>query len=338
MSIEGEVHARLITVCFSIPTITSHPPQPDKMCYIQERTFTCGHTQKMLFMSCNFAKQLTPTVDRRAPTFCLEGLKVVQHITIDGACGAYRKYEVCNRLESRVLKPFFDRQAIVEAEFAAYAERFCNIRNCMNNGKRPIYNFQQIAKEGWDAKEQQEQQDMIWTKLLPESVDQFTAVFARACNEMMTVYALTLNTVLLKYFGRSIDHENLPPLTTQIEPGWDLQEYMIQGSGDTPLTNPDAMIFEQVLHQMRTKIQYSLEQLELQAVEACMDDVGWVLPNDKDARDMVEPMVYYRLVQPLARSGTDIRKDFIYPGGLNNSLVATVQQDNDVDVLDTAEW
>jgi hypothetical protein len=118
------------------------------MCQLQETGYTCGHVRKTLYEACDFAKRLTPVVNGRAPSFCLNGLSITHHIQFEEACGASCKEEDCNRLELRVLKPFIDRQMAVKAEFTVYAERLRSIQTCMENGKRPLYNFQQVAKEG----------------------------------------------------------------------------------------------------------------------------------------------------------------------------------------------
>lgn len=223
--------------------------------------------------------------------------------------------------------------------FSEYADRLRNVQTCLENEKRPMYNFQQISKEGWDAKEQQKQQDMLWNKLLPGSIERAISTFAGACNEMIAAWTLTANELLKKSEGKLVDCSKLPTLKTQLDPNWDLASYVDEDSEDTPLTGSDTMLYEQVLHKTRITLQNELIELELQAVEACMDDVGWVLPDDERARGMLQDMIVHQLVQPVERSGTGVPKAFLFPGTSDHrSDVRQEREIEDLDMLDTAGW
>lgn len=114
---------------------------------------------------------------------------------------------------------------------------------------------------------------------------------------------------------------------------------MDEDAEDTPLMEPETLMFEQPLHNMRTIFEYESVELELEAIEACMHDVGWLSNNYEHARATLEPVVWCRLVQPLAVSGPNIRKEFVFPGvSSTSSLAEKAQRDEHVDLLDTAEW
>jgi hypothetical protein len=70
-------------------------------------------------------------------------------------------------------------------------------------------------------------------------------------------------------------------------------------------------VYEQILQQTIEAVQHELHLLEVHAVHACMDDVGWVLPNDENAKNKLLPIMENRLVQPEEKSGTSIREALI---------------------------
>ncbi|KAF3008757.1 hypothetical protein E8E13_010139 [Curvularia kusanoi] len=277
------------------------------MCYLQETSYSCGHVQQTLLLACNFAKRLYRTDDARAPIFCLHGLQVVKSVTVEGQC-ATTNAAICDRLQNKSLKPLFRRQTVVQGEFADHAERIRSIGACLENGKRPIYNFQQIAKEGWDAREQQKRQDQLWSEILPASIQKTTNIFADACNEMTIAYTLTMNILLKRDFGISPSTSTLPALKTKLDSYFSAVDFLHE---DYILVDTDAEVCEQVLHKTRDTVQQELLELEAHAVEACMDDVGWLLPKDDDAKDALSRMMRDRLVQPVEKSGMDIREAFI---------------------------
>jgi hypothetical protein len=132
---------------------------------------------------------------------------------------------------------------------------------------------------------------------------------------------------------------NSPKLTTEIDPNWDPAMYIEEDSGDIPLTGLNTNVFEQVLYNVRITLRDELLKLELQAVEACMDDIGWVLPNDERANDVLEYLMVHRLVQPVEVSGTGIRVMLVLPCRSNYlTAVEKGRYDEDIDMLDTAEW
>lgn len=263
------------------------------MCYIQETTYHDGYVQKTILLACNFAERLYRIDNDDAPIFCLNALKVEKSITIKEAYGAD---PTCNydRLQMKALKPFFRRQVDLQDEFADYAARIRDIKACLESGNRPTYNFQQIAKEGWDVIEEQRKQDRLWEQALPASVEKVTNIFAAASNEMTIAYS----RMLTSHFRISRSDPPLPARKTRLAPV-------------SSLKTIDMEVYEQILQDTIEEVQHELHLLELHAVDACMDNVGWVLPNDKKARSKLEPTMTYRCVQPEAKSGTSIRKAFI---------------------------
>ena len=69
-------------------------------------------------------------------------------------------------------------------------------------------------------------------------------------------------------------------------------------------------VYKQILQLTIKYLQDELYLLEVNAVNACMDDVGWVLPNEENARSRLEPIMTLRLVQPERKSGTSRREAF----------------------------
>lgn len=267
------------------------------MCLINKTTYHCGYVQKTLVFPCYFGRQLYRVADDHAPIFCLHDLKVNKSITIGEPYGTSPAY-IYDRLQLKVLKPLFHRQVVLQDEFAEYAARICRIKACLECSDRPTYNFRQIEKEGWDVNEKQRIQDKLWNHDLPGSVKRATDSFASASDELTIAYSLTLNHLLTSHDGISRSSSHLPPLKT------------LSTSG-SPLTDIDMEVYEQILQRTIKDLQYELYLLEVNAVNACMDDVGWVMPNEENARSRLEPIMTLRAVQPEEKSGTSIRKALI---------------------------
>lgn len=62
------------------------------------------------------------------------------------------------------------------------------------------------------------------------------------------------------------------------------------------------------------KLQNDILEMEIQAVEVCMDGVGWEFPDDQNAKQSLEHWLPCRLVQPVEQSGTTIREAFMREG------------------------
>lgn len=277
------------------------------MCYLQETTFSCGHTQKSVLLACSFSAQLYRISDSGGPTFCLHGLQVVKSTTVQEACGANSK-RFCNRIELKVLKPFFTRQTTIEQEFATYADRIRSIKTCLDTANRPVYNFRQIALEGWNAKEEQRRQDDLWNRILPALLDKAVAHFTHACNELTTAYVLTINEVSRQHFDRPLIDWDPPALETPLHPGSTIVDWLYR---DSVVSHWEAAVYDGVYYATRRTLRHELLELETRALEACMDDVGWVLPGEQGARIALEQVKVSRLVQPVEMSGTGVRKAFV---------------------------
>ena len=270
---------------------------PTTICPIKKTTYHCGYVQKTLVFPCYFGATLYRVADDHAPIFCLHDLKVNKSITIGEPYGTSPAY-IYDRLQLKVLKPLLHRQVVLQDEFAEYAARIRRIEACLERSNRPRYNFRQIEKEGWDVNETQEQQDKVWNHDLPGSVKRATDSFASASDELTIAYSLTLNHLLKSHDGISRSSSHLPPLKT------------LSSSG-SPLTDIDMGVYKQILQLTIKALQDELYLLEVNAVNACMDDVGWVLPNEENARSRLEPIMTLRLVQPERKSGTSRREAFI---------------------------
>jgi hypothetical protein len=265
------------------------------MCHIQETTYLCGYVQNTLLLACPFAARLYRiAADDDAPIFCLHGLIVNRSINIEETYGSN---PTCNydSLQMKVLKPLFRRQVVLQDEFADYAARIRAIKACLQSSNRPTYNFYQTMKEGWDAEELQKRQDELWDHVLPASVERTTDVFASASDEMTIAYSLTLNHPLKSHDGITRSSSHLPALKTQLDSG-------------SSLSDIDMEVYEQILQQEIEAVQHELHLLEVHALDACMDDIGWVLPSDKNAKNKSLRVMENRLVQPEEKSGTSIRE------------------------------
>lgn len=99
-------------------------------------------------------------------------------------------------------------------------------------------------------------------------------------------------------------------------------------------------MFEEVVHTVSAKFQHEILKLEIQALGACMDGVGWTLPENKFTKDTLEHMMLYRLVQPVEQSGTAVREAFVFQGHLNSLPPGVRRQseedDDDDDMMDMA--
>ncbi|OSS50529.1 hypothetical protein B5807_05147 [Epicoccum nigrum] len=118
---------------------------------------------------------------------------------------------------------------------------------------------------------------------------------------MTIAYSSTMNRLLESHFGISRSSSNLPALKAQLD-------------SSSLLINTDTGVYEQILQQMLTTVQHEILRLEVQALEACMDDFGWVLPKDENADNTLLRMMACRLIRPVEKSGTGIREAFICKG------------------------
>ena len=130
----------------------------------------------------------------------------------------------------------------------------------------------------------------------------FGATLYRVADDHAPIFCLHDLTVdesiLLKsHEGISRSSSHLPPLKT------------LSSSG-SPLTDINMGVYKQILQLTIKYLQDELYLLEVNAVNACMDDVGWVLPNEENARSRLEPIMTLRLVQPERKSGTSRREAF----------------------------
>ncbi|KAJ4381243.1 hypothetical protein N0V86_003592 [Didymella sp. IMI 355093] len=80
------------------------------------------------------------------------------------------------------------------------------------------------------------------------------------------------------------------------------------------LTAPNCTWSEEVVRSVSAKLQDELLRLEIQALQACMDDVGWTFPAEEDAKESLEYWLLHRLVQPGEPSGTAVRKALVCEG------------------------
>ena len=274
------------------------PHLPGNMCYLQETTFNCGSVHKSLFIAWKYAERLTRTADGCATRFCLQGFKVVKNINIDEPCGSSNGGGC---LQARVLEPLLDRKSTVESEFASYAERIFSIKACLENGKRPIYNFHQVSQEGWDAKRHQKRMDTLGNRLLPWEIERLVPFFENSCNEISAAYTLTANELVRKHEGGDSGAFKARVFRTPVHE-------------ETLLIAPICAWFDEVVHAIRTKLRDEILEMEIHALDACMDDVGWKFPDDVSAKNSLEHWLSCRLVQPVEQSGTAIREAFVREG------------------------
>jgi hypothetical protein len=137
--------------------------------------------------------------------------------------------------------------------------------------------------------------------LLPWKVERIVPLFENSCNEITAAYTLTARELLRKHGGG--DSGAFEPLVFRTP----VHEEML-------LTAPSCTWFDEVIHAIRTKLRDELLEMEIQALEACMDDVGWKFPEDEDAKQSLEHWLSSRLVQPVEQSGTAVREAFVREG------------------------
>jgi hypothetical protein len=236
------------------------PHLPGNMCYLQETIFSCRSVHKSLFMACKYAERMTRTTDVYAPRFCSHGCEIVKSITVDATCGSSNGGGC---LQAKFLAPLLDRRSTVGSQFASYAKRIFSIKVCSKNGKRPIYNFHQVSQEGWDAKQHQKRVDSLWNKSLPWKRERLVPLFENSRNEITAVYTLTTSELLREHDGVGFSAYKVSALRTPIHE-------------ETLLIAPDCNWSDEVVYAIRRKLRDDVFEMELQALEACMDDVGWM--------------------------------------------------------------
>jgi hypothetical protein len=86
---------------------------------------------------------------------------------------------------------------------------------------------------------------------------------------------------------------------------------------------------------MHTTTQQELLKLNIQTLEAHMNDVGWLLQNDEYAGNTLEYIIVHWLVQSAGKSGTDVWGAFKFPDP-SSQRPARVQEpvEGDCDTLD----
>lgn len=259
------------------------------MCYLQETTFNCGCSHKSLFMACKYVELIACTTDSEAHWFCLQGSQVVKSSIVDESCGSAH-WAGC--VLNTIFKPLIDRKTMVKNELDSYAKRIFSVKICLESGNLPLYNFYQVAREGWDAKEQQGRMDDFWNKILPAEVESMVSLLSNNRHEIIDAFTLMMNECLQKLHGVDSNAFN---------------EEML-------LTAPGCTWFDEVVHAATFKIQGELLKMEVHAVEACMDDIGWTFPDDKSAKESLAHCMSKRLVQPVEQSGTAVREAFVREG------------------------
>ncbi|KAJ4994368.1 hypothetical protein SVAN01_00197 [Stagonosporopsis vannaccii] len=252
------------------------------MCYLEKTTFSCGHTRKSIFLACNFVSDCTAQKTLADRPF---------------ACTAYKS--------SRVRPSKKHAEPAASSSVTAYNS---SVKACLDSAERPIYNFQQIAQEGWNAKVEQRLQDDLWDHILPTLLQKVSALYAHACNEMTTAYVLTINEVSSWHFKRPLINYGPPALETPVNPSWTIVDWL---HGDSLVQHWEAAMYEEVYRRTHRNLQHELLELEIQALQACMDDVGWVLPKEESAKHALQDTMVSRLVQPVEKSGTSVRGAFV---------------------------
>ncbi|KAF2829748.1 hypothetical protein CC86DRAFT_174262 [Ophiobolus disseminans] len=260
------------------------------MCQLQETTYACGHRRKTLFRACDFAQRLAPMPDTRAPSFCLNGLEITREGVSDESCGiGHSNHSAWSELDD-----FYDCEAAVHSEFECYMRRIRWIETCLD-GERPECNWAQIAREGFDVDRLKQQQETTWSQTLPEHLAYVESLLIDISNELQVAGTHTVDA-LLGY----ADPNALPELQITLDPDW---------YPDPSTESPALQIYAQVHHVLRSTVRSNLIRLEELAIVACLDGVGWSLPDDdSEAVERLMACIESRVARPLV-GGIQVRQD-----------------------------
>lgn len=244
------------------------------MCKLQLTTFACGHQRKLLLRACAFAQRLVATTSHRAPSFCINGL-AIQYTTLSSdLCGrSNNDAEPCAEVPE--LMALHGRECDVRKEFEAYAQRVRSVSVCMRAREGPECNWWQVKQDGLDVGGLRKEHDVVWCETLPACLKHVEALLTETGQQLRSAAKDAVDALLERAHS--------------------------DASSDLHADDTDYPVLQSYAHtvqSLRADIQRELHTLECYAVIACLDGVGWRLPNDEEDEELTE-LVKGRVMKPL---------------------------------------
>ncbi|KAF2873023.1 hypothetical protein BDV95DRAFT_568560 [Massariosphaeria phaeospora] len=276
------------------------------MCKLQLNEYGCGHVRKTLLEACETHKRLAPVAGTRAPTFCLNGLHVVQRVPVEGSCIRQHKGLTCQQVKALCpLKKRFDE---IEAVLTSYRERGAQIKRLIQPGYQPAYNWDQVVSEGLDEtsiKMLEDRQVELRSVTIPEYLDNFAYKLNRCGVELHAVYDYNVKQVLAEASGLGISPS--PEVAKMLDEanGWYVADF--DSSDYSDFNAREWFIIDGPFEKLRDAAHDALLFVEHLALDACLDDVGWELPQDPEDHKELLHVMYDRRLMPVNKSRTEPR-------------------------------
>lgn len=291
------------------------------MCQLQITFYACGHQRKTIFEPCSLARMLGLSTCKHTPSFCPNGLATTRSNAVSIGCSRSHvsgsEYSCADLV---ILKPFFDHEVIVKEEFEDYNKRLELVVDCLSlaaDSGKPECDWSAVPEENLDVS--RDMHDIHWNSALPHYVSITRQTFKQAAEHLHIAHKHTVDVML-----RCIVSEFPPGLDMRI---------------DTYSLDPENIglsFYTQIYVRIRDAVRAALQILEITAVVACLDGMGWTLP-DQDIEALnggLLTCIKDRQVKPVY--GAINLADYWVP--LAETVERDVKVDEEVDPLDTAPW
>lgn len=174
-------------------------------------------------------------------------------------------------------------------------QRLHSVESCLDPAKPPKYDYDRVQKDGYDVSELRYQFKVLVAEQLPEYVSQMHKFIIDISNDLQVAGVHAVDAIL----GRVDPHEP-PELQNKFH-----CDIFFDAEGD----NPALQMYDHVHKVLRLMVHFHLHELEEFAITACLDGVGWCLPNDDDTVvEKLQDCVDDRVVKPL-RGGIEVWRD-----------------------------
>ncbi|KAF2257093.1 hypothetical protein BU26DRAFT_499650 [Trematosphaeria pertusa] len=264
------------------------------MCQLQEVKYSCGHVRKTLLQACATAKRLGPTPRSRAPSYCVNGLEVIQGVKAEGSCGRGANGYTC--YENQALAPLRQRIGAIERELARLSDRVANVHRVLESEIRPVYDWERVARTGYDVEEMKQRQVTLLTEILPERLAYWRAIVTHVSKQITAATNMTFKTLLEK-IGSRVDNIPVSKLDLELWDEW----ISYDDNGDPIDIQPEFAVLEQVWERMHGLANEEAKMIEDVAATCCLEAIGWNPPQleDEGERSLLYIALTSRIVHPV---------------------------------------
>lgn len=255
------------------------------MCQLQMTSYGCGHQRKTLFEPCALTQMLNPSSCKHTPSWCPNGLTTTRSNAVSIPCGrSHVSDSPYSCAELVLLQPFFLHEASIHAEFGDYNDRISHIADCMSlvsDHGRPELDYSLIPAA--DMQAMLDFQDEHYNAALPMYLHMARKTLDATSAQLAAAHTHTIDIML-----------GCTP--SEYPPGLDMP---IDIDALDP-NNIGLSFYTQIYSRVRDTVRSAVDTLECTAILACLDGVGWTMPDDdaQALRDGLASLVRDRRVNP----------------------------------------